>query len=138
MASPASPAGAASAASPAAAGAGTHAAAREPLARERDDAAADDLARIAASLDADTVLTWVQLRRGVRHEATLTPDGLLRLTSGAAFDDPDLAATAASGRDDVDGWRVWRFGEGGPSLADARAELLQSAGRVTGAGRRRG
>ncbi|GAA1652038.1 restriction system modified-DNA reader domain-containing protein [Georgenia ruanii] len=139
---PGSPSTAASAASPAAA-AGTHAAAREPvsnepLPRERDGAAAEDLARIAASLSADTVLAWVQLRRGVRHEATLTTEGLLRLASGAAFDDPDLAATAASGRDDVDGWRVWRFGEGGPSLADARAELLSSAGRVTGAGRRRG
>ncbi|TRW43139.1 hypothetical protein [Georgenia yuyongxinii] len=100
-----------------------------------DDAA--DLALIAETLGGDTALTWVQLRRGVRHEATLTSDGLVRLAGGAAFDDPDLAAAAASGRDDVDGWRVWRFGDEGPSLAEALTELESAAARAAGGTRRR-
>jgi len=66
---------------------------------------------------------WAQLRRGIRHDAVLTAGGEIRLSGGDTFADPDLAARAVSGRDDVDGWRVWRFGEGGPSLADARSEL---------------
>ncbi|WP_448073518.1 restriction system modified-DNA reader domain-containing protein [Georgenia yuyongxinii] len=100
-----------------------------------DDAA--DLALIAQTLGGDTPLTWVQLRRGIRYEATLTSDGLVRLAGGAAFDDPDLAAAAASGRDDVDGWRVWRFGDGGPSLAEALTELQSAAARADGGRRRR-
>ncbi|MPV38644.1 restriction system modified-DNA reader domain-containing protein [Georgenia subflava] len=91
--------------------------------------AAADLALIAAALESETDLLWSQHRRGIRHEATLTPDGVVRLPGGATFTDPDLAARAASGRDDVDGWRVWRFGEVGPSLAEARAELVAARGR---------
>ncbi|MHB1065040.1 MAG: restriction system modified-DNA reader domain-containing protein [Georgenia sp.] len=91
--------------------------------------ARDDIAMIAASLGADTPLLWAQLRKGIRHEATLTVDGTLRLADGTAHRDPDAAAAAVSGRPDADGWRVWRFGESGPSLADARAELLAVAGR---------
>lgn len=97
----------------------------------------DDLVVVAASLGSDTGLVWHQLRRGVRHEAILTADGMIRLPDGATFLDPDAAATAASGRDDVDGWRVWRFGEAGPTLADARSELAAAVGRESG-GRRRG
>ncbi|RPF27367.1 hypothetical protein [Georgenia muralis] len=97
----------------------------------------EGLVVVAASLGSDTGLVWHQLRRGVRHEAILTADGMIRLPDGATFLDPDAAATAASGRDDVDGWRVWRFGEAGPTLADARSELAAAVGRVNG-GRRRG
>ncbi|WP_127126813.1 hypothetical protein [Georgenia sp. SYP-B2076] len=87
------------------------------------------LAQIARALGGDTPLLWSQLRRGIRHEATLTAAGALVLGDGSTFEDPDAAATAASGRVDVDGWRVWRFGEAGPSLADARSELTAAAGR---------
>lgn len=97
----------------------------------------EGLVVVAASLGSDTGLVWHQLRRGVRHEAILTADGMIRLPDGATFLDPDAAATAASGRDDVDGWRVWRFGEAGPTLADARSELAAAGGREN-AGRRRG
>ena len=95
------------------------------------------LAVVASSLGSDTGLVWHQLRRGVRHRATLTAEGMIRLEDGTTFPDPDAAATAASGRDDVDGWRVWRFGDAGPTLADARSELAAAAGRGSG-GRRRG
>lgn len=93
------------------------------------DPAHEDVATIAASLDGDTPLVWAQLRKGIRHEATLTTDGTLRLADGTVFRDPDAAAAAVSGRPDADGWRVWRFGESGPSLSDARAELIAVAAR---------
>lgn len=110
-------------------------AAPDRLAAERPDfelatdPAHEDVAMIAASLDGDTPLVWAQLRKGIRHDATLTTDGTLRLADGTVFRDPDAAAAAASGRPDADGWRVWRFGESGPSLADARAELIAVAAR---------
>ncbi|MCK6209738.1 hypothetical protein KZX45_04175 [Georgenia sp. EYE_87] len=98
----------------------------------RADPAPADLASlrdIAAMLDGETPLVWSQLRRGIRHDAVLTGDGAIRLPGGDTVADPDVAARKVSGRDDVDGWRVWRFGEHGPSLADARAELVRARGR---------
>lgn len=95
-----------------------------------DDAAepADDepdpvMAAIARAAGADAPLVWLQLRKGLRFEATLTAGGLLVLGDGRAFSDPSLAAAAVSGRALVDGWAVWRFGDVGPTLADARREL---------------
>jgi len=103
-----------------------------PTSPASPDAAASDvvaLADIAATLEGETPLVWSQLRRGIRHDAVLTADGEIRLSGGDTFTDPDLAARAVSGRDDVDGWRVWRFGESGPSLSDARAELRAARDR---------
>lgn len=107
-----------------------------------DEDAADDVApdvdpaaqAIAAACAADTPLVWEQLRRGVRHEATLRIDGVVVLADGRTFGDPSRAAAAASGRPEVDGWRVWRLTADGPTLAEARAELARPAPH----GRRRG
>ncbi|GAA4287243.1 hypothetical protein [Georgenia daeguensis] len=110
----------------------------------RSDVPAADrtsLRDIAAMLDGEAPLVWSQLRRGIRHDAVLTGDGAIRLPGGDTVADPDVAARKVSGRDDVDGWRVWRFGEHGPSLADARAELVRARGRAPrhpGARRRHG
>jgi len=108
----------------------------------RGEAPAADVASlrdIAAMLDGEAPLVWSQLRRGIRHDAVLTGDGAIRLPGGDTVADPDVAARKVSGRDDVDGWRVWRFGEHGPSLADARAELVRGrAPRHPDARRRQG
>jgi hypothetical protein len=65
-------------------------------------------------------LVWLRQRRGQRLIATLRPDGLIELPSGRVHADPDdAAADAANTEGSVDGWRAWRLGEGGPTLAEA-------------------
>ena len=67
-----------------------------------------------------TLLVWVRERRGQRFEAMLRADGLIQLPDGSVFADPDSAAARAAGADgQVDGWRAWHLGAGGPSLAEA-------------------
>ncbi|MDO5726667.1 MAG: hypothetical protein Q4Q03_01935 [Bowdeniella nasicola] len=83
------------------------------------------LPEIAAYVGEPITLVWVELRRDCRHEATLQPGGTMTLADGQVFSDPNAAAQVASGREEVDGWRVWRFGEAGASLADAREELSE-------------
>ena len=79
-----------------------------------------DLAVLAKSRRAVTLLVWARERRGQRFEAMLRGDGLLQLPDGAVFADPDDAAAHVAGGDRlVDGWRAWRLGEGGPTLAQA-------------------
>ncbi|WP_448059003.1 restriction system modified-DNA reader domain-containing protein [Cellulomonas hominis] len=83
------------------------------------------LAAFAAGRPA-TGLVWVRARRGQRFEATLRTDGLIELPDGRVLADPDEAATeVAQLEGGADGWRAWRIGDDGPSLAD----LLTSAGR---------
>ena len=79
-------------------------------------ASARALAQVAAGLDAPVPLVWRSLRRGINHEAVLETEGRIRLADGRVFTDPSLAANAAHHTRDVDGWRVWRVGPGGPSL----------------------
>lgn len=82
-------------------------------------AALPELAQLAAALRAPAPLVWVRVRRGQRLEATLRPDGLIQLADGALFADPDLAAArAAHSEGAVDGWRAWRLGDGGLTLAE--------------------
>jgi len=82
-------------------------------------AALPELVQLAAALRAPAPLVWVRVRRGQRLEATLRPDGLIQLADGALFADPDLAAArAAHSEGAVDGWRTWRLGDGGLTLAE--------------------
>ncbi len=77
------------------------------------------LARVAAAVRAPASLVWVRVRRGQRLEATLRSDGLIQVADGTLFADPDLAAAhAAHSEGAVDGWRMWRLGDGGFSLAE--------------------
>ncbi|MGY4643940.1 restriction system modified-DNA reader domain-containing protein [Cellulomonas sp. URHB0016] len=79
-----------------------------------------ELATLAKSRRAVTTLVWLRERRGQRFVATLRPDGLLQLSNGRTFADPDAAATsAADSESTLDGWRAWRLGDGGPTLAEA-------------------
>jgi hypothetical protein len=102
----------------------------EEIAPVRDAVAADDLdalpelAMLAKSRRAITTLVWVRERRGQRLVAVLRADGLIELPTGELFADPDKAASAAVGAENlVDGWRAWRLGEGGPTLAEATGIL---------------
>ncbi len=96
-----------------------------PDALPADDlSAVPELATLAKSRRAITTLVWVRARRGQRLIAMLRTDGLLELPSGELFADPDAAASAAVGAENpVDGWRAWRLGEGGPTLAEATGIL---------------
>lgn len=79
-----------------------------------------ELTSLAKRRQAVTLLVWVRERRGQRFEAMLRADGLIQLPDGSVFADPDAAAARAAGVDGlVDGWRAWRLGVGGPTLADA-------------------
>ena len=77
------------------------------------------LSALVAAANQELPLVWVQLRKGLRHEAMITQDGLVTLEDGRQFADPSVAAVAVSGRHAADGWRVWRIGEGGRTLEDA-------------------
>jgi hypothetical protein len=82
-------------------------------------AALPELVQLAAAVRAPAPLVWLRVRRGQRLEATLRPDGLIQLADGALFADPDLAAArAAHSEGAVDGWRIWRLGDGGLTLAE--------------------
>ncbi|WP_028046164.1 hypothetical protein [Cellulomonas sp. URHE0023] len=79
-----------------------------------------ELATLAKSRRAVTTLVWVRARRGQRIEAMLRSDGLIELPTGEVYSDPDTAASVAVASENaVDGWRAWRLGEGGPTLAEA-------------------
>ena len=98
-----------------------------PVPPERPDGdleALPELATLAKSRRAITTLVWVRARRGQRLVAMLRTDGLLELPTGELFADPDDAASAAvAAENPVDGWRAWRLGEGGPTLAEATGVL---------------
>lgn len=98
-----------------------------PVPDEQSDdglSAIPELATLAKSRRAITTLVWVRARRGQRLVAMLRTDGLLELPTGELFADPDDAASAAvAAENPVDGWRAWRLGEGGPTLAEATGVL---------------
>ncbi|MBO3100809.1 hypothetical protein [Cellulomonas fengjieae] len=98
-----------------------------PVREPRSDVvpqAVPELATLAKSRRAITTLVWVRARRGQRLLAVLRTDGLIELPSGEVFADPDEAASAAvTAENPVDGWRTWRLGEGGPTLAEATGIL---------------
>ncbi|MGK2349687.1 hypothetical protein [Actinomyces sp. W5033] len=76
------------------------------------------LAALARSLRTPTTLLWRSPRRGIDHRAVLSRDGVITLADGRTFTDPSRAAAAAQHTQDVDGWRVWRVGERGATLAE--------------------
>lgn len=79
-----------------------------------------ELATLAKSRRAVTTLVWVRARRGQRIVAMLRSDGLIELPTGEVYADPDTAASVSvASENPVDGWRAWRLGEGGPTLAEA-------------------
>jgi len=101
-----------------------------------------NLRLIGGVLTSDVDLVWQdEAAPGgpTAYAATLTTDGLIVLPDGARLTDPSEAAARVSGRADVDGWGVWRIGDGGPTLGEARAELQTAAARRSDArgGRRR-
>ncbi|WP_029291440.1 hypothetical protein [Cellulomonas sp. HZM] len=78
------------------------------------------LATLAKQRRAVTTLVWLRERRGQRVVATLRHDGLIQTPTGGVFADPSHAAAAAVGAStEVDGWRAWRIGDGGPTLGEA-------------------
>lgn len=90
-----------------------------PAKTQRPD---DRLVAIGAA-EGPLELVWLRERRGQRLTATLRPDGLIELSSGEVFGNPDAAAqNAARAALSVDGWGVWRIGDGGPTLRQAVAD----------------
>lgn len=79
------------------------------------------LAELGRELAVATTLVWTRRRRGLRLVATLRVDGLIQLPGGELFAEPDAAAAAAADSEyTIDGWRVWRLGDDGPTLDDVR------------------
>lgn len=79
------------------------------------------LAQLARDLHEPLVLVWLRHRRGERFEVVLHPDGSLHTEGGVRYADPTWAASAVSGGTASDGWRVWRVGDHGRTLAELRA-----------------
>lgn len=80
------------------------------------------LREIARRAGGDVPIRWQQLRRGIDHSALITSWGALRLSNGVMAHDPNDAAQRVSGREQVDGWELWRVADG-RTLAQLRAEL---------------
>lgn len=78
-----------------------------------------ELAALAAAERQAMELVWLRVRRGQRLVATLRADGLIELPDGSVHADPDAAASVAADLErPTDGWRVWRFGDDGPTLGE--------------------
>ncbi|MEV7973548.1 hypothetical protein [Cellulomonas sp. NPDC089187] len=98
----------------------------EVVAAPSDRAATDvygplpELAALAAAERKPVDLVWLRVRRQQRLTATLRTDGLIQLPDGSLHADPGQAAVIAADLErPADGWRVWKFGENGPSLGEA-------------------
>ena len=84
------------------------------------DLLAADLIRVGE------VLEWYRPRTSKRYQATVNPDGSLRLPDGRTFSTPSRAAVEAVGAGSYDGWHAWRT-QAGVLLHHLRKELLQTA-----------
>jgi hypothetical protein len=90
------------------------------VAPAQDHSPLPELAALAAAGPGAAELVWLRVRRGQRLVATLRADGLIELPDGGVHADPDAAAAAAADLESAtDGWRVWRFGDHGPTLREA-------------------
>lgn len=64
-------------------------------------------------------------RAGKHAEASVTSEGHL-VVDGKAYSSPSTAAAKALGLKAANGWKSWRIGSSGPTLADLRAQLPDS------------
>lgn len=71
------------------------------------------------------VLVWERPRLGVTYRATVGEKGTLRLEDGREFSSPSRAAIEVAEIPAMDGWLVWRNGEG-ERLRDLRSKLIES------------
>lgn len=78
------------------------------------------LTALASELGEPLPLVWLRHRRGERFEVVLHQDGSLHTEDGTRYADPTWAASAVSGGTASDGWRVWRVGDEGRTLAELR------------------
>ncbi|MDX2933583.1 hypothetical protein [Streptomyces ipomoeae] len=69
-------------------------------------------------LKAGETLYWSRPRLGVRHEATVLPNGWLHF-EGKSYRSPSGAAVAASGSQ-ADGWTAWRRKRDGVIIGSLR------------------
>jgi hypothetical protein len=83
------------------------------------------LAEVADVVGSPTTLVWVRPCKGERFEATLLPNGLIRLPSGAEHRSPSGAAMAAADVVSYDGWYAWRVD--GRTLNEFRRQIARSA-----------
>lgn len=89
----------------------------------------------AGLLDVGDRLTWNQPRKGLTHEAVVTPDGRLELPDGSHYPSVSAAAVAASEASAIDGWNAWRVESQGRILIDElRMRYLDSLEESEGPG----
>lgn len=130
----AEPTGSPTAASPNAAESPTPAASAEPTTSAPSTPRIDTndvdeltaMALIGSVLSEDTPIAWV-VGGAARAEALFTPEGTIRLASGEVCQTPAEATAGIGAAATRDPWQSWRFGPEGPSLAEARDEVLQAA-----------
>jgi len=86
------------------------------------DKATRQLAGIA-SPEEPVSLRFRSRRRRINAVARLTEEGLLVLEDGTAWDDPDDAVSALTGRRSTKGWSAWKT-EDGNTLADLKNHVV--------------
>jgi len=90
------------------------------------------MAMIGRALVEDTPIAWV-IGGAARAEAVFTPEGTIRLASGQVCSTPAEATAGIGAAARHDPWEAWRFGEEGPSLAEARDEVVSVEAEASGA-----
>lgn len=81
------------------------------------------MAAIGRTLGEATTIMWFT-NGHAQQEASFLPSGEIQLLSGEVCASPEEAATLSGAGHGTDPWAAWRFGAQGPSLAEAREELL--------------